>query len=85
MKCPKCGSRTRIIDSRPSALGTRRRHECSNHHRTTTFEVQAALLYRLASDVLREPGFFSREERGLEETVNKFVDRHQPLKLIKTG
>lgn len=88
MKCHQCRLRTRIIDSRPTKLGTRRRHECPNRHRQTTFEVDARFLFRLAQDVLREPGFFSQNEKDLAVATHKFVERHEPpckLKLVKAG
>lgn len=83
MKCTQCGARSRIIDSRPTKLGTRRRHECHKGHRKTTYEVDASMLYRMAKDVLMEPGFFMQSERELQHTVMAFVER--PLKLVKTG
>lgn len=40
MKCPVCGKHTEVIDSRMKLDGTRRRrYECANLHRFTTFET----------------------------------------------
>lgn len=38
MKCPECGAWTRVLDTRETPDGTRRRHECANLHRFTTVE-----------------------------------------------
>lgn len=40
MKCPTCNSTTRVLETR----GTRRRRECAQGHRFTTFEVPASML-----------------------------------------
>lgn len=49
VKCPDCGSRTRVIDSRPADIRdrvrTRRRRECLNAQcrtRITTVEIELA-------------------------------------------
>jgi hypothetical protein len=42
MRCPKCYVRTKVIDSRESGMGTRRRHGCPKcEERFTTKEVLA--------------------------------------------
>jgi len=42
MRCEKCDRRTRVVDSRESGKGVRRRHECPNClDRFTTLEVLA--------------------------------------------
>ena len=39
MRCPECGSdRLQVVDSRDSPDGVRRRRECANGHRFTTYE-----------------------------------------------
>jgi transcriptional regulator NrdR family protein len=41
--CPECGStRNRVIDSRSLDGRRRRRRECNNGHRFTTYEISAA-------------------------------------------
>jgi transcriptional regulator NrdR family protein len=38
--CPRCGSpETHVVDTRPSRDRIRRRRECDEGHRFTTFEV----------------------------------------------
>jgi transcriptional regulator NrdR family protein len=40
MKCPVCGTWTRVLDTRDTdELFLKRRRECGNHHRFFTFEV----------------------------------------------
>lgn len=46
--CPECGEPlTKVTDSRPVEDAVRRRRECPNGHRATTFEYVAAALSRL--------------------------------------
>ncbi len=49
MKCPSCGQKTLIYDSRPTVDGNVpwRRHKCAAGHRFTTSEVQVEELKRL--------------------------------------
>lgn len=43
MKCPRCGTWSTVLDTRPGEhLTTRRRRECANGHRFTTLEVLPA-------------------------------------------
>jgi len=39
MKCPTCGTYTRILETRVNPAGVRRRYECANLHRFTTQEA----------------------------------------------
>ena len=39
MKCPTCGTYTRILETRVNPKGIRRRYECANLHRFTTQET----------------------------------------------
>jgi hypothetical protein len=39
MNCPQCRLRSKVIETRPSAFGLRRRRECLKGHRFTTFEM----------------------------------------------
>lgn len=84
--CKYCRSKTRVLDTRPTSIGTRRRLECAGGHRITTFEVTDSLLFRLATDVMMEPGFFSRDEKKMEKAFEDFIDYRQKrahLKLVK--
>lgn len=38
MKCPKCNAWTNVLESRPLKEGVKRRRECANLHRFTTYE-----------------------------------------------
>lgn len=57
MKCPHCGEdRSRVIDTRATGDGIRRRRECEAcGKRFTTYEHVAASLIILKSDGRREP------------------------------
>jgi transcriptional repressor NrdR len=57
MKCPHCGEdRSRVIDTRATGDGIRRRRECEAcSKRFTTYEHVAASLIILKSDGRREP------------------------------
>jgi len=45
MKCPKCSTRARVLDTRSRDWGRRRRYECVNMHRFVTIEyVQEACM-----------------------------------------
>ena len=50
MICPVCGGKTKILETRETKRGTRRRHECwCCHHRFTTIEI-----INLAEKMLRQ-------------------------------
>lgn len=57
MKCPHCGEdRSRVIDTRTTGEGIRRRRECEVcNKRFTTYEHVAASLIIVKSDGRREP------------------------------
>lgn len=40
MKCPTCNAWTNVLESRPIKLGVKRRRECANLHRFTTYETE---------------------------------------------
>lgn len=42
MKCPTCGGRAEVIDSRETADWIRRRRKCANGHRYTSIEIVLA-------------------------------------------
>ena len=58
MKCPKCGEKVDVIDSRPPFMGggndgtmVRRRRSCKNClHRFTTYEVTEQVIKTLLAD-----------------------------------
>jgi transcriptional regulator NrdR family protein len=39
VKCPTCGVWSSILETRELIEGLRRRRECANHHRFTTYET----------------------------------------------
>jgi hypothetical protein len=39
MLCPECRVRSTVIETRRNAAGVRRRYECSNEHRFSTYET----------------------------------------------
>ena len=39
VKCPTCGTYTKILETRVNPKGIRRRYECANMHRFTTQET----------------------------------------------
>ena len=57
MKCPHCGdANSRVVDTRSTGDGIRRRRECETcHKRFTTYEHVAASLLIVKSDGRREP------------------------------
>lgn len=57
MKCPHCGEvNSRVVDTRSTGDGIRRRRECEScHRRFTTYEHVAASLLIIKSDGRREP------------------------------
>lgn len=40
MKCPTCNAWTNVLESRPIKDGVKRRRECANLHRFTTYETE---------------------------------------------
>lgn len=61
MICPKCGSETRVIDTRPAGDMIRRRRECENcRRRITTYEVTLAQI-----------GEWQKEQREKQGIINK--------------
>lgn len=44
MKCPHCGAWSEVSETRATADGMRRRRDCANGHRFTTFEVLPQVL-----------------------------------------
>ena len=49
LACPACGETLReVIDSRPSNEGWRRRRECRNGHRATTYEMVVVMREKAA-------------------------------------
>ncbi|MCA9871012.1 MAG: transcriptional repressor NrdR [Anaerolineae bacterium] len=57
MKCPHCGdTNSRVVDTRSTGDGIRRRRQCETcHKRFTTYEHVAASLLIVKSDGRREP------------------------------
>ncbi|MCB0205293.1 MAG: transcriptional repressor NrdR [Anaerolineae bacterium] len=57
MKCPHCGdTSSRVVDTRSTGDGIRRRRQCETcHKRFTTYEHVAASLLIVKSDGRREP------------------------------
>lgn len=57
MKCPHCGdANSRVVDTRSTGDGIRRRRECETCHKQfTTYEHVAASLLIVKSDGRREP------------------------------
>lgn len=86
MKCPFCGTKTQIIDSRPSEGKKRRRRECPQcGKRFTTYEVvEKPALVVIKKDGSFEPfdrtkliaGIMSATKKRVisPETVTKIVD-----------
>jgi len=40
MKCPTCNAWTNVLESHPIKWGVKRRRECANMHRFTTYEME---------------------------------------------
>lgn len=38
MKCPECGAKTEVLETRKNKDNTYRRYECKQKHRFTTYE-----------------------------------------------
>jgi transcriptional regulator NrdR family protein len=38
MKCPECGDKTEVLETRKNKQNTYRRYQCVNKHRFTTYE-----------------------------------------------
>jgi len=71
MKCPHCGdANSRVVDTRSTGDGIRRRRECETcHKRFTTYEHVAASLLIVKSDGRREP-----YDRQKQSSIEAMVD-----------
>ena len=72
MRCPFCGSDdTRVVDSRPAEEGgaTRRRRECAEGHRFTTYERPAVVTMVLKRNGEREPFDIDKVRRGVRQAL----------------
>ena len=69
MKCPKCGAKTKVIDTRPSEQAEvcwRRRRECLGcKHIFTTYEVLPEVLIELKQT--KRTLYVIRKALGVEE------------------
>ena len=73
MKCPHCGqSQSRVIDTRESGDGIRRRRLCTNcENRFTTYEQVATAVHIIKSDGRREPFDRTKLSNGIRVACAK--------------
>lgn len=77
MRCTKCGSATRVIETRDveSRFVIRRRRECTNGHRFNSFEVDESLQKTLAKQAAR---------RNRIEAIERRIERwHRDLSIVR--
>lgn len=65
MKCPICGTPSRVLETRATDThATRRTRECDNLHRFPTFEVVAGAI---------NPGAMARAQRGIDNAQRRWL------------
>ena len=77
MECPKCQSETRVIDSRSTPKGTRRRRKCDKcGHKNTTYEVSLVMVELYESQFKRV--------KELEKQVHDLTKKKQGASSART-
>ena len=67
-RCPDCGENGKVVDSRNTSTGVRRRRECDNGDRWTTYEVDDSVVaYLRTRETLETMGRALLELSGVEE------------------
>lgn len=71
MMCPKCNSKSRVINSRPSNYGIYRRRQCLEcGHRFSTQEVLSLNVEEASRKMGRLKTYFKKFQSSLNELAN---------------